>query len=119
MTERQGSLFGECSHRKTTVVPMKSGPHHAKLLCADCFKFLSWLPKPETIEREQENQEILTAISKIRDLPEWERNFVRGLITQKHMSPRQRAKLLQLRDLLLKERGNANDGISIDGQAVP
>jgi hypothetical protein len=102
-----------------TVVPMKVGPHHAKKICADCGKFMGWFPKPETIERERENAEILTAISKIPDLPEWERNFVRGLITQKHMSPRQRAKLLQLRDLLLKEGGNANDGNSVDGSAVP
>lgn len=30
---------------KTTVVAMPQGPHVAKLECAECGKFIKWLPK--------------------------------------------------------------------------
>jgi hypothetical protein len=102
MGEEQGTLFqGECPHPHKVVVAEKRGPHHAKLICKHCRKFLGWIPKPETLQRQQENARILTALSKLKDLPPWEREFVRDVSTLKHLSPRQQEKLLQLRDLLL------------------
>jgi hypothetical protein len=111
----QSTLFGECSHQKMTMVKTPAGPHYAKLVCFDCGKFLRWIPKPETMERQKENAAILTALSKLPHLPSWERQFVRNLTSRKHISPGQQAKLLQLRDALLG-RGNAHDGL--DGVQV-
>lgn len=112
----QGTLFRECSHPHPHAVSQKSGPHYAKLVCSDCGKFLRWLPSPETIKRKQENDLILTALSKLPNLPPWERQFVRDLVTHKHMSPKQQAKLLEVRDKFLG-KGNADD--RIDGLTLP
>lgn len=77
------------------------GPHYAKRLCSDCDKFLGWEPRPETIKNRQENSVILNALVKMPDLPAWERNFIRDLVTHKNISPKQQAKLLELRDIYL------------------
>jgi hypothetical protein len=103
VTEQQGSLFTECSHPRTIVVPQKSGPHFARQICADCKKFLGWLPKPETIARRKENAEILTALSKLRGLSEWERGFIRDIASHKNLSPKQQSQIELLRDKYLKE----------------
>jgi hypothetical protein len=101
LAEIQGAFFGECPHPHKIVVPEKRGPHVAKLICKDCKKFFSWIPNPETIQRRKDNAAILTALSKL-ELPSWERQFVRDLVTHKNISPRQQAKLEQLRDVFLK-----------------
>lgn len=103
MAEIQGAFFQECTHPHRIVVPEKRGPHAARLICRDCKKFFSWMPKPETVQRQKENAEILTALSKIDKLPPWERQFVRDLVTHRNISPRQQAKLLELRDVFLKK----------------
>lgn len=100
MPEIQGAFFGDCPHPHKIVVPEKRGPHVAKLICRDCKKFFSWVPKPETVERRAKNAEILTALAKL-ELPAWERQFVRDLVTHKNISPRQQAKLDELRDVYL------------------
>jgi hypothetical protein len=119
MSERQASLFetSECDHRHTIVVPERRGPHHAKLVCSDCRRFLKWIPSPENIRQQQENEKILTALAKL-NLPEWERKFVRDLVTHKRLSPKQQKKLLELRDLLLKgDSAHVHD--SFDGATLP
>ena len=91
-----------CDHRHVTVVPEKrDSVHHAKVICVHCRKFMKWLPKPENVQRQKENAEILTALSKLKDLPSWERQFVRQLSTLRHLSPKQQEKLLHIRDLHL------------------
>lgn len=105
MTE-QGTLFGECPHQRKTVVPEKRGPHFAKQVCSDCGKFLGWMPKPETIKRRAENAVILAALSKLPDLPAWERQFVRDLSSHARTSPREQAKLLELQERFLTRGGS-------------
>ncbi len=114
MAETQGTFFqmGECPHAHKVVVPEKRGPHVAKLICKDCRKFFGWIPKPENVQRQKENAEILTALSKIENLPPWERQFIRGLMTHKHISPKQQTILLDIRDKFLKKGANANDGFN-------
>lgn len=85
------------------MVLMKRGPHYAKLVCSDCQRFLRWEPHPKTIRQETENARILTELSKLENLGSWEREFIRDITTHKHLSPKQQAKLLELRDLLLKK----------------
>ena len=97
----QGTLFGECQHTRTIIVPEKRGPHHAKELCADCKKFLGWLPNPETVERQKKNEEILTNLSKLENLTEWERQFIREITSHKNISPRQQEKILLLKSKYL------------------
>jgi hypothetical protein len=105
----QGFLFGQCDHGHTVFCPTPEGPHHGKAICVDCGKFMGWVAKPENIDIQKRNAEILTALSKIENLPAWERQFVRDLVTHKHISPRQQQKLYELRDRFLKG-GDANDG---------
>ena len=94
----QGTLFGECLHRRTIVITEKRGPQHAKEVCADCRKFLGWLPKPETVQRRKDNDEILSALSKLDDLTGWEREFIRSVVTHKNISPKQQNTIYVLRD---------------------
>jgi hypothetical protein len=102
----QGRLFSDCSHPQKAIVPEKRGPHHAKQICAKCGKFLGWIAKPETIKRQAENAAILTALSKLTTLHEWERNFVRQLASSRHISPKQQKLLLDLEyRLLTKKKG--------------
>jgi hypothetical protein len=116
MSEEQGTLFqADCPHAHKIVVAEKRGPHHAKLICKHCRKFMGWVPKPETVRQRQENERILTALSKMKDLPSWERQFVRQVSAIKNLSPRQQEKLLQLRDVLLGKEF-AND--SFNGEAM-
>jgi hypothetical protein len=97
----QATLFGECQHTRTVVIPEKRGLHHARRVCSDCNKFLGWVPKPETVQRLRDNAEILTALSKIDHLAEWEREFIRQLSTHKNITPKQQNELLLLRDRYL------------------
>lgn len=101
MVSSQGTLFTECSHTNKTVIPEKRGPHHARTVCADCKKFLGWVPSPDTLRRRLENSLILTRLAKLEHLDSWERQFVRDVATHKKMSPKQQALLLQLRDKYL------------------
>ena len=109
MDEIQGAFWGDCTHPHKVVVPEKRGPHVATQICRDRKKFFSWIPKPESVARQHENTAILTSLSKLPNLPPWERQFVRDLTSHKHISPRQQAKLLELQDRFLGKE-NANDG---------
>ena len=102
MIEQQGSLFQECSHQRRHMVLMKSGPHYAKLVCSDCDRFLKWEPHPDTIQLQKRNGAILTGLSKVPNLPPWERQFVRDLVTHKHISPKQQETLNLLEGTYLK-----------------
>jgi hypothetical protein len=107
----QGFLFGKCDHGHTVFCPTPEGPHHGKTICINCGKFMGWVAKPENVERQKRNDETLTALSKIEALPAWERQFVRNCVTHKHLSPRQQAKLDELRDVYVNlGKGDANDG---------
>ena len=101
MPEQATFAFGQCPHPNKIVVPEKRGTHHAKLICRDCKKFFGWIPKPENVQQRKENAEILTALSKLDNLPAWERQFVRSLTTTKKISPKQQEKLLLIRDMYL------------------
>jgi hypothetical protein len=101
VAEIQGAFFQDCQHPIKVVVAERRGPHHAKLICKDCRKFISWVPKPETLQQRKENQEILTSLSKL-ELPSWERQFVRQLSTLRNISPKQQTKLFELKEIYLK-----------------
>jgi hypothetical protein len=116
VVNEQTTFFGECSHSHVTVIPEKRGPHYARKICADCHRFLGWIPKPETIIRQQENQRILTELSKLPNLTDWEREFIRDVTTHKNLSPKQQEKILLLMEKYLKKE-NANDGIH--GETLP
>lgn len=98
----QGTFLGECPHHIKVVVAEKRGPHHAKLICKDCRKFISWVPSPENVQQRKENTEILTALSMMEHLPAWERQFVRQLSMLRNISPKQQKKLLEIKDIYLK-----------------
>jgi hypothetical protein len=102
MSETQGAFFQECPHPHIIVVAEKRGPHTAKRICKDCRKFFGWVPSAENVLQRKENEEILTALAKLV-LPAWERQFVRTLVTHKNISPKQQAKLLELRDTYLPD----------------
>jgi hypothetical protein len=102
MSETQGAFFQECTHPHKIVVAEKRGPHTAKLVCKHCKKFFQWVPSAENTKQRAENVLTLTALSKLPDLPSWERQFVRQLSTLRSISPKQQKKLLEIRDLYLK-----------------
>ena len=103
MAETQGAFFGDCPHPHKIVVAEKRGPHSAKLICKDCRKFFQWVPSAENLQQRKENTEILTALAKLT-LPSWERQFIRQLSTVRSLSPKQQKKLLEIRDIYLKDQ---------------
>lgn len=75
--------MNECPHLRTNIVPTPETIHHAKECCADCGRFLRWLPKPETIERAVQNQDRLRQLEAVRErLTDWERSFILSLQKQ-------------------------------------
>jgi hypothetical protein len=101
MAETQGAFFGDCPHPRAEVVMEKRGTHYARRVCSDCRKFLGWIPHPDNVRKALENAIILTSLSKLDNLPAWERQFVRSLTTAKKISPKQQEKLLLIRDMYL------------------
>ncbi len=85
-----------CEHLNTKTIVMDSGPHYAKIVCADCEKFMGWSKKPETIERIKENGrkiDFLTSNPMLK-LTNWERQFIGSLATHPNkLSPKQQETL--------------------------
>jgi hypothetical protein len=100
MPETQGAFFGDCPHPRAEVVMEKRGTHYARRVCSDCRKFLGWIPHPDNVRKNEENAKILTALSKMT-LPAWEREFIRTLSTARQISPKQQAKLLEIKEMYL------------------
>lgn len=72
--------MNDCPHLRTNIIPTPETIHHAKECCADCGRFLRWLPKPETLERVKQNQEHLRQLELARErLTEWECSFILSL----------------------------------------
>jgi hypothetical protein len=63
--------------------------HYARLTCALCGRHLRWLPRPETIEREQVNAFRLARLGMCEGLSKWERSFVHNVSQQRKLSPKQ------------------------------
>ena len=69
-----------CPHCQSTNIKVieTSGPHHAKLICGDCEKFICWLPSPATIEKERKMRERLERLRRLEPKG-WNGIFVRDL----------------------------------------
>ena len=119
MGELQTTFFGDCPHAHKIVVPEKRGPHYAKLICKHCHKFFGWVPDPENVRQKKENEQILTALAKLPNLPSWERQFVREISETSHISPKQQRKLFDIRDTWLKPQpGKEKADDCLHGEAV-
>lgn len=101
MPEQAAFSFGDCPHPRAVVEMEKRGTHYARRVCPDCRKFLGWIPHPDNVRKAARNAEILTALSKLDNLPAWERGFVLSLSSTKKISPKQQEKLLLIRDIYL------------------
>jgi hypothetical protein len=64
--------------------------------------FVGWAKKPETIQREQENESMVKSLlERTDDLSEWEREFITSLKRQlPRLSPKQEDKLYQIHQKL-------------------
>lgn len=68
--------------------------HHGKETCSACGRFIRWVPKPQNVERQQQNGQKLVALRNTDGLSQWEREFVDSLDGQgPKISPKQQAKL--------------------------
>jgi hypothetical protein len=79
-----------CTHSVTRTERLPGcHRHYARLTCALCGRFLRWLPKPETVERQKLNAFRLARLGMCEGLSVWERGFVRSVSEKKHLSPKQ------------------------------
>jgi hypothetical protein len=86
-----------CEHRATVTERLPDcHQHHTRLTCALCGRFLRWLPRPETIERERVNAFRLVRLGMCEGLSKWERSFVNHVSQQRKLSPKQAALLARL-----------------------
>lgn len=96
--------YSACPHSATVTERMPRGHlHHAARRCAYCGAHLSWLPKPQTIERRRLNGCRLARLAMCDGLTSWERNFVFDVSQRKNVSPRQQAIIDELVATYLKE----------------
>jgi hypothetical protein len=86
--DKAGSGFAQgCTHGIPRVALMPQGhKHYAMETCAVCGRFVRWLPKPETVQRQR-----LARLAMRPDLTDWERQFIRSVGEKKHLSPKQQA----------------------------
>ena len=93
-----GHSFAQaCGHPVTRTERLPDGsPHHARLTCAICGRFLRWLPKPETLARQRVNAFNLAKLAMHPGLSDWERAFVRDVSKLTKLSPRQGALVVRL-----------------------
>jgi hypothetical protein len=84
--DKAGSGFAQgCTHGIPRVALMPQGhKHYAMETCAVCGRFVRWLPKPETVQRQR-----LARLAMRPDLTDWERQFIRSVGEKKHLSPKQ------------------------------
>jgi hypothetical protein len=88
-----------CQHANTSITFTPELSHHAREDCADCGKFLRWVPKPETVQRDSENVRKITALRSVANLPKWEAAFLLSLEKQgRHFSPKQQVRLDEIYD---------------------
>jgi hypothetical protein len=86
-----------CPHTATRTERLPDcHQHYARLTCALCGRFLRWLPRPETIERERVNAFRLARLGMCEGLSKWERSFVHHVSQQRKLSPKQQALLVRL-----------------------
>jgi hypothetical protein len=67
--------------------------HYASLRCADCERFIRWLPRPENHETHNDENALIDRLLNCDRLNPWELTFCQSLKTQRKRSPKQRAKL--------------------------
>ncbi len=83
-----------CSHEKVKFTPTPQLTHHGREDCELCGRFVRWVPKPETLERQQRNGSRIVALRNDPRLSEWEKGFIATLDGQgPKLSPRQQDKL--------------------------
>jgi hypothetical protein len=81
-----------CAHPVTVTERLpKSHLHFARLTCALCGYLLRWLPKPETVVRQQLNGFRLAKLAMVPGLTNWERQFVADVSKRRKLSPKQLA----------------------------
>jgi hypothetical protein len=87
--DKAGSGFAQgCTHGIPRVALMPQGhKHYAMETCAVCGRFLRWLPKPETVQRQRLNAFRLARLAMHLGLTDWERQFIRSVGEKKHISP--------------------------------
>jgi hypothetical protein len=96
--------YSVCAHSATVIERMPEGHiHYAAESCADCGKFIRWLPRPENLERQRLNGVRLAKLAKCDRLTSWERHFIRDVSPRKKLSPRQQAIVDDLAATYLEE----------------
>jgi hypothetical protein len=81
-----------CTHSATRTERLPDcHRHYARLTCAICGRFLRWLPRPETVQRQRLNAFRLARLAMHPGLSDWERRFVGDISKLAKLSPRQQA----------------------------
>lgn len=79
-----------CQHDQPIFTPTPELSHYGKETCAVCGRFIRWMPKPETVERQTRQAAAIVALRSMASLSEWERSFIGTLDEQgPKISPKQ------------------------------
>lgn len=85
-----------CPHTVTQFVATPELKHHGKDVCAACGRFVRWVAKPETLEREAQNKKRIGQLCGIGRISAWEKSFLESVSSQPKLSPRQQVVLDKL-----------------------
>lgn len=87
-----------CGSNKINTVRMPSyHTHHAALKCGECDRFIRWEPKPTTITKRQQQQQMISELLQAKGLTDWQREFLESVRSKDKLSPRQQKVLAQIK----------------------
>ena len=89
-TNRSPRRYSSCEHNATRIERCPPGyPHHAAERCSDRDRILRWVEKPQTFSRRIRNALRLSQLVECFFLSVWEKGFVRNVMWQRSLSPKQ------------------------------
>lgn len=85
-------LKKSCQHTNTKDILMPDGyVHYGKKVCADCNKFITWIPNPANVQLRLERRAQIDKLINDCALSEWEKQFCESVKTSKFLTEKQTA----------------------------
>jgi hypothetical protein len=104
-TNRSHRAYARCEHSSTRIeLCPKTHVHHAAEVCSLCGAWVRWVEKPSSLSRRIRNALRLAWLEECQKLSPWEKGFVRDVMWQRKLSPRQQHVLDRLAASYLEGR---------------
>jgi len=87
----------KCNHPNEITIILENSVHYGKRVCADCGKWLGWLPNPKTTKLVSKQTQCIQDLLQNNTLPNQHRQFIQSISqSPKRLSPKQQKYLFDL-----------------------